>query len=391
MRNYIIITLLISSFQLFSQKKIDAFNFNHEGENFTIEKGTQIQLGMGSKDDGSFVYIHGNEFIPGSSKTVRVNLDKQFSNREATVSGVRYSKKIDQYFVYIRLPWGGNTFELQLAQAISKGEVNAINGVAVGNATKTSSNQKNITSSTLDYVLYLKNGSEIKCNLLEIKSNETIKIQTFDESIFVYNLLEVKELRRSETSSEKNNQVQESFNQNIQINQTKKESEKKIENSKYRGFYNSTDFKVFIPNSIDLPLDITSSSTGYGFNNISGFKFNQYFAMGGGFGFNVHPGENETDYYFGYVALGERISILGDKRVSPEISLIQGLGYLMSAGSGTVGTFDGTIGLNIKATNKLYLHTGAGYTMQFFEYGRSAQYFHINLGLHFVNKKAQTE
>lgn len=64
-----------------------------------------------------------------------------------------------------------------------------------------------LSQETLD-VLYLKNGSIIKGTIIEQIPNETLKIQTKDGSIFVYNFSEVSKITREQATSDRETEVQ---------------------------------------------------------------------------------------------------------------------------------------------------------------------------------------
>ena len=56
-------------------------------------------------------------------------------------------------------------------------------------------------------VVYLKNGSMIKGSVIEMIPNQSIKVQTADGSLFVYQMNEVDRIERDATKQ--NNQVEE--------------------------------------------------------------------------------------------------------------------------------------------------------------------------------------
>lgn len=298
MRRPLLLILAISiNSIIFGNNNSLTFEFN--SNTFTISKGTKIQLGEGSRIDGSFRSIEKDEVITykenfntgkrstNTTSSLRTGdklyLGGHFSNKNVTVKKVKYFKKLDEYEILLFTSDG--IFTLHIEDGINTGEIKAISGVAITRIINNSVNNENLaltssqslkdssTSNSLPYVLYLKNGSEIKCNLLEMKLNDNLKIHTSDGSIFVFKFEDVEELKKVAVDFKENTTIEPSQNSNIlennvntnsfQISNTKLDKTKK----QVGAFYNSTFLSGYIANGDEYTADLGGGS----FSNISGY------------------------------------------------------------------------------------------------------------------------
>ena len=184
-------------------------------------------------------------------------------------------------------------------------------------------------------VVYLKNGSIIRGVIIEQIPNKSIKIETADRNIFVYQMDEIekltKELRQGKGGS-------------VHNNLGLKSGYKGIIESGYQvgvGSYGRDRFKL---------------------NIINGYQINPYFSLGFGTGLR---------YY--YERLGPAkaaIPIFGDFRVnfmnrrfSPYLSL--GVGYSLTQDFEGLGTlFNHTVGVSIMISKRNALNVGIEYERQ---------------------------
>jgi hypothetical protein len=396
MKKHLILSFLVFlQFSItFSQKKAETVTVNVNGKSILIKKGSVFSLGLGSNPNGDFVYIFEERTLQGGGHTT-INLDKKYSYTQFFVQSIYYYKNQNKYVIYLRNKLSAFN-QVLITQAVEKGELLAIDGNEFG-STKTSNTQPNSGNSTT-HILYLKNGSEIKCNIVELTPNETVKVMTTDKSIFVFNFSEIKELKKDETQASQaqvNNNIQPIGNPTFEV--------KKVDSVKLRkqGFINFFFLQMYFPNkSITKENNVTSNGIGFGFNNTFGYKFNPYFSLGAGIGYNQFTGSNATNYSFGTVYALQHVSILGDKIVSPEVILSEGFGILLNEGKRydkyfnqihtgkNIGAFEALVGINVKLTKQVKLHLDGGYSYQIFDtQDQTAQYFMFRLGVSYFKPR----
>ncbi len=390
-----------------TKQKMTSFDFEFQGEKFLIQKGTRIHIGMGSAEDGSFNYIEFTKHISGNNWK-EVNMDKSNSNKDATVVGMKYYKATDYLWLNIQIDKGGY-FSIQLQEAILKKEIIGIDDYFFDNSN--AANSKNITNQTksvtnnLTHILKLKNGSEIKCRVLEFKPTQTIKIETFDGSIFVYTVEEIEELVVNESSTSNiKNKPSEYTNSSIKPNYEEVERKKGAvlqKDSSINRFYNGIEVSA----SFQLPdlyeYRLNSSWPGFGVKYTAGYQLNHYLMLGANLGLNVHLGPNfqkeiqNTDgFVVGYIGLAQKVSLLGKKKVSPEIGFNENLGSLISHDGRIIFDFETNLGVRLKTDKALTYRVSVGYGFQHlkFSYVRNslryngpfkAQHIKLNFGVNF--------
>lgn len=176
--------------------------------------------------------------------------------------------------------------------------------------------------------VYLKNGSIIKCDVLEQTPDETIIVQTEDGNTFVFKLSDVKKI----TKDTKNGLAS--------------ASKKFALRSGYRGFF---DFGYTVGVG-DFAIDRINLHTSHG------YQFNPYFYLGAGLGANYyHSMEGWSAPLFAHLRgtfINGRITPFVDFKVGYSIADIQGFYMNPSAGC--------RFGL----TPKLGLNLSIGYEMQ---------------------------
>jgi hypothetical protein len=198
-------------------------------------------------------------------------------------------------------------------------------------------------------VIFLKNGSIIRGVIIEQVPNVSIKIETADRNVFVYQMNEIEKLtkeRRKGFRSNNNNDFDE-YDEELGY--------KGIVGFGYAfgvGDWGMDRFKLQFINS---------------------WQLNPYFALG--FGTGVH-------YYLD--AEAALIPLFADFRssflpgkVSPYVSL--GLGYSFDASDGFEGVgflLNLTAGVNIKTSPKNSIHIGLGYEMQKMPFYYDSYYYY---------------
>ncbi len=398
MKKHLLLSVLILlHFSIaFAQKKAETVTVNVNGKSIVIRKGSIFSLGLGSNTNGDFVYIYEERILQGGGRTT-INLDKKYSYTQFYVQSIYYYKSTNKYVIYIRNKLTAFN-QVLITQAVEKGELLAIDGIELGSAKI--SNTPSTSISTTTHILYLKNGSEIKCNIVELTPNETVKVMTTDKSIFVFNFSEIKELKKDETSV-----TQAPVNIAFQPISDPTFEVKKVDSAKLRkqGFIDYFFLQMYFPNkSITRQSNVTSNAIGFGVNNTFAYKFNPYFSLGAGIGYNMFTGSNATNYSFGTVYGLQHVSILGDKIVSPEVILSEGFGILLNEGKRydqnanqihigkNIGAFEALLGINVRLTKQIKLHLDGGYSYQIFDtQNQTAQYFMFKLGISYFKPRLQ--
>lgn len=413
----------------FAQKGGKVYAFNYGNNTFTLVKGSKLQLGKGSNYDGSFAFVERDEVIrkresynnnsgaTSSQSTDFYTGNKEYlrgfyANKTVTIKRVKFFKKMDQYQLFVFTTDG--VFTLHLEDAINKGEVIAVNGKPIGNdvpvaVTQTGAVQPYVSANNngMKYTLYLKNGSSIKCNVLEMVPNDFVKVETADKSVFVFKMNEVKELKDETLSSNSNTPVSNptvtTTNNNGGFSQASYQPVSKRDTTPLGSFYNSTEVFVNLPNGKDDVNDYTVSVIGFGAKNVSGYQFKDIAMLGGGVAFGSYLDENvnANNYHVISFGLDQKFFVLGKKKVSPEISAYQYWGSMINSISAPEGGFQNygfSAGVRVKLNKNFYLSPSLGYTHQIFskdvtrgsgQYaytsneGGQANYFTFHLGFSF--------
>ena len=211
-------------------------------------------------------------------------------------------------------------------------------------------------------VVYLKNGSIIRGVIIEQVPNKSIKIETADRNVFVYQMDEIEKLTKEQSQGKSA-----SFRDNSGLQ------------SGYKGI-------------VELGYQIGTGDFGMDrikLNIINGYQINPYFSLGFGTGLR---------YYFD--ADAALIPLFADFRAnfinnktSPYFSL--GIGYSLDATNGFEGVgflLEPTVGVSFKVSDKSAINVGLGYAMQkmkFYDYWYGSTYnensgaISINVGISF--------
>ena len=199
-------------------------------------------------------------------------------------------------------------------------------------------------------VVYLKNGSIIRGMIIEQVPNRSIKIETADRSVFVYQMEEIEKLTKEASQGKGGNASGSS--------------------SGYRGIVETGyQFGVGDYGMSRLKLNV-----------INGYQFNPYFSMGLGVGLRYYT---EDEQALIPLFADFRVHFM-DKKVSPYFSL--GAGYSFNPGDGFAGAgffLNPAIGVNFKPSAKIGIHVGVDYEMQRmnflrYSYSYSSGYSHYN-------------
>ena len=180
-------------------------------------------------------------------------------------------------------------------------------------------------------VVYLKNGSIIRGNIHEPLANDKVFIETVSGNIFVYQMDEIEKLTK------------EPFYVKDKIDNT----------GIKKGYYGVFEFGTGFCFGYD------TKSMDRNINFISGYRVNPWFAAGAGFGLRYYP---EAGFMMPFFA-DLRANLL-NKRKSPYLSL--DIGYAFNPNDVMIGGFmmAPTIGVSVKAKNRIALNIGLCYEMQ---------------------------
>ena len=159
-----------------------------------------------------------------------------------------------------------------------------------------------LVAQNVQEVIHLKNGSVIKGTVIEQIPGQTIKIQTADESIFVYRIEEVEKITK-------------------EVAVARKRSRKAYDILGYRGF-------------ADVGLTVGGGEEGsiIEFSTSHGYQFNPYIFAGMGVGAHILDG----DFYLLPIFANARVSFI-DGPVSPFLDMRAGYSISVFNGNGSGG------------------------------------------------------
>lgn len=198
-------------------------------------------------------------------------------------------------------------------------------------------------------VVYLKNGSIIKGIIIEQVPNQSLKIQTADGSIFVYNISEVEKITKEA--------VKPTYSTNLSD-----EEEEEEDDNKASGNGLKTRFRILMETGYQFGLgDECASFSSAPFNISLGCQIGSHFYVGGGVG--IRYLFNEEDGYFALPIFANiRYDIL-NKRISPFID-VKG-GYTPIDISGFF--WSGAAGCRFRLGDRFALSASLGVELQDYE------------------------
>lgn len=212
-------------------------------------------------------------------------------------------------------------------------------------------------------VVYLKNGSVIRGIIIEQVPNKTIKLETADKNIFVFQMDEVEKITKETVQVQNNNSYGFGRNNN---------SGKSVRPLGYRGIAEIG----YLVGSGDLKRDR------FKFDIINSVQMNQYFALGFGTGIRYYFKDELVilPYYFDLRAT------LMNSEISPYLSV--GIGYSLNASNSFKGfgfMLIPTAGMSFKVTERSDINIGLGYEMQrtkvyYYSYSGGGYYSTENVG-----------
>jgi len=201
-------------------------------------------------------------------------------------------------------------------------------------------------------VLYLKDGSIIRGQVLEQTPDKSVKIQAYDGSIFVYNMDQVEKI------------VKETISNRSKVPVRDRNGNKKDNKSSLRGYKGFVDVG-YSAGVGDWGEDRFEVSTAHG------YQFNNFFFIGGGAGLHYYTDSE----YFGVPIFANfranftktKIAPFGDVKV----------GYSIGDFNGTYGSL--AIGVRFTLKAKKALHLSLGYSNQGVEYDYySSSYYYYS-------------
>lgn len=183
-------------------------------------------------------------------------------------------------------------------------------------------------------VAYLKNGSIIRGIIIEQVPDKSIKIETADKSVFVYQIDKIEKFTKEQI-----------------IGKSKKSGDLSEVKSGYKGIV-EMGYQIGVG---DYGMDRLK------LNIINGYQINPYFSLGFGTGLRYYF---DVDAAVIPVFADFRANFL-EKKVSPYLSI--GIGYSFDATDGfnSIGfLLNPTVGVSFKVSDKSALNVGIGYEMQ---------------------------
>lgn len=353
---------IITSISLAQKRRVvlEKIDYSYNGQTIEIKEGTNIKLGLGTKNNGDFIYIFQQENFGGNNWR-RVELDKTYSLATGEIVKMIYFPKQEEYYVTIEVK--RMHYEILFEQAIQTGEVVAINGIDLGKTISTNSSQNN----DMNYLLYLKNGSIIKCEMLEMDA-ESVKIKTADGSIFVFKRDEINKFEKQ--SIETNSSNQHPTNGIINTSELVKDSVKQANRGMV--FYGDLGIPIAI---YDNNIKLVNPKAGFYLRPSFGFRFSDIVLIGGGISLNYYSAINSS-FAVG-LFLNQRIGFVKDKKITPFIDFKEGLEF------GNIGanfSLESNLGINHKISEKFalnYLIGGKGIASKA---NGQAAFFNIGLG-----------
>jgi len=187
-------------------------------------------------------------------------------------------------------------------------------------------------------VVYLKNGSIIRGVIIEQVPNKSIKIQTADRNVFVYQMDEIEKLAKEPYPGKSGSSL------------------------------NSKGLQPGYKGIVELGYQIGTGDHGLDrlkLNIINGYQINPYFSLGLGTGLRYY---SDAEAVLIPVFTDFRANFINNK-VSPYLSL--GVGYSFDATNHFLGVgflINPTIGFSVKVLDKSALNVGLGYEMQTIKY-----------------------
>jgi hypothetical protein len=199
----------------------------------------------------------------------------------------------------------------------------------------------------MEDVVYLKNGSIIRGEILELNTVESVKIQLYGGSVFVFSMDEVEKITKEPSFMKK--------------------KQKKI-TIKEKGFFNTTETGINLSTGNGNNNGwggYYSGSAGFSFHNISGIYFNHWFAAGVGIGIDNFG----NDYPISPVYLRLEGNLLKSS-ITPFYFIDGGIGIpwqkKRNEYSTVTGGFGGNAGFGLKfhTASALSWHFSVGYKYQ---------------------------
>ncbi|MDR0872863.1 MAG: hypothetical protein LBN27_05265 [Prevotellaceae bacterium] len=184
-------------------------------------------------------------------------------------------------------------------------------------------------------VVYLKNGSIIRGMIIEQIPSQSLKIETADSNLFVFQMNEIEKITKEITKSE----VKEIIPQTEYMK------------SGYRGF-------IEMGNGLDFGLLYKIKV-----HTVHGYQFNPYLSLGIGTGIDFY---SKRDNLFIPVFANIRVNFI-DYKVTPYVST--DFGYSFSGKYDNIGGlyFNTAIGLSFKTSRKTAINISSSFDLQYCE------------------------
>lgn len=201
-----------------------------------------------------------------------------------------------------------------------------------------------VIAQSMQEVVYLKNGSVVRGSIIEQVPGQSIKVQTSDGNIFVYQENEVEKIAKEQVADKKTLRQQ-------MIDESKREAKKAVLSKGYKAFvgldysYNFNDFSDMLNVAI---------------STVHGYQINPYFFVGAGISLNIWGRVNSGKAQFGMpifanikiTPLKNYITPVVDVRLGSSVGDIKGL------------YFNPQAGIHIGVRNRSAVNIMVGYQLQ---------------------------
>lgn len=213
---------------------------------------------------------------------------------------------------------------------------------------------------TIDAV-YLKNGSIIKGEVIELITDSVVKIKTSDGSLFVYPFTDITKVAKEKAVNTNNYQYQ----------KNKQEKNLRYQNYPYkvRGYRGDVELSYLI-GAGDFATDRVELTTSHG------YQFNPYIYLGGGLGFQYW---GDQEFFTMPIFTDFRVNFMKGK-IIPNAGVKLGIAAQLNDDAAAGVYFNPSVGVKFMLSRKNAVNVSLGYTVQtlnsdyIYGYGNGSDY-----------------
>lgn len=197
---------------------------------------------------------------------------------------------------------------------------------------------------TVDAV-YLKNGSIIKGEVIELIPDSIIKVKTADGSLFVYPSTDVAKVTKEKSVN--------AYNRQYQKNNQERNTRYQSYPYKTRGYRGDVELSYLI-GAGDYASDRVELTTSHG------YQFNPYIYLGGGLGFQYW---NDLEVFTMPIFTDFRVNFMKGK-IIPNAGVKLGIAAELNDDAAAGGYFNPSVGVKFMLSRKNAINVSLGYTLQ---------------------------